>query len=311
MSLPNFKNNQKGQILIIFLLVLVIGLAITLSIASRTVTDVRQTTTSDESNRAYFAAEAGVERALKELNDNVSFSTGTTPIVSDFSSVNNSRASTSVGLLQPTGTQVFAYPGEVAKDDVAQVSLITNFNDLGSAGLGHNESLEVYWGKETATDPTAYPALEFILVTRNTFNGVWDVKKWTFDPNSARRSGNNFCDPGFSNPSSMMTNTNVSIDYRFLVTINFATAQCNSDRITDSNDKPILARIKMLYNPGQVGVRRGGGLQLPSQGSQIQSTGFTDSGVARKLTVDRLHSTLPSLFDYALFNGSTTNALQK
>ena len=68
MTLPKYlKTNQSGQVLVIFLLVLVIGLALVLSIASRTVTDIRQTTTSDESNRAYFAAESGIEDALKKI----------------------------------------------------------------------------------------------------------------------------------------------------------------------------------------------------------------------------------------------------
>jgi len=96
-----FKNNQSGQILIIFLLVLVVGLAIALSIASRTVTDIRQTTTSDESNRAYFAAEAGVERALKQISENPTFSGETI----DFTDVNQSQANVVVSALTvPVGT---------------------------------------------------------------------------------------------------------------------------------------------------------------------------------------------------------------
>src|SRR4030042_5279467 len=72
--LPKKLHNSKGQILVLFLLVLVIGLSIVLLVASRTITDIRTTTTSDESNRAYFAAEAGVEEALQQLE-----STGSIP----------------------------------------------------------------------------------------------------------------------------------------------------------------------------------------------------------------------------------------
>src|SRR3990167_1792944 len=69
MTLPrNNLKSQSGQILIIFLLILVIGLAIILSIASRAITDLRVSTTSEESSRAYFAAEAGVEEALKRIS---------------------------------------------------------------------------------------------------------------------------------------------------------------------------------------------------------------------------------------------------
>ena len=57
----NFKK-QAGQILIIFLLILVVGLALVLSVASRSITDIRITTSTDESNRAYFAAEIKIRR---------------------------------------------------------------------------------------------------------------------------------------------------------------------------------------------------------------------------------------------------------
>src|SRR4030065_2004501 len=68
MGLPkSHLKSSRGQILIIFLLILVVAAAIVLSVASRTVTEIRTTTTSDESNRAYFAAEAGVEEAIKRL----------------------------------------------------------------------------------------------------------------------------------------------------------------------------------------------------------------------------------------------------
>src|SRR3989304_631033 len=86
------KNKEKGQILILFLLVLVVGLAIVLSVASRTITDIRTTTTSDESNRAYFAAEAGIEEALQQLE-----STGSIPggsFQTNFSATVNATATT-------------------------------------------------------------------------------------------------------------------------------------------------------------------------------------------------------------------------
>src|SRR3990167_1701920 len=92
MTLPKYlKTNQSGQVLVIFLLVLVIGLALVLSIASRTVTDIRQTTTSDESNRAYFAAESGIEDALKKIKGDPSFPSAP-PYALNFPSVNNTNA---------------------------------------------------------------------------------------------------------------------------------------------------------------------------------------------------------------------------
>src|SRR3989338_9342906 len=89
MDLPRRQlKSPKGQILILFLLVLVVGLAIVLSVASRSITDIRTTTTSDESNRAYFAAEAGIEEALKRLETPAGFSDATL----NFTNVNQTTA---------------------------------------------------------------------------------------------------------------------------------------------------------------------------------------------------------------------------
>src|SRR3989344_1324281 len=99
MDLPKTHlKSSKGQILILFLLVLVVGVAIVLSVASRTITDIRTTTTSDESNRAYFAAEAGIEEALKRLETNPSFDKAEL----NFTSVNQTTAKINANPLEIT-----------------------------------------------------------------------------------------------------------------------------------------------------------------------------------------------------------------
>src|SRR5574338_1604790 len=119
MTLPTYlKNNQSGQVLVIFLLVLVIGLALVLSIASRTVTDIRQTTTSDESNRAYFAAESGIEDTLKNLQTDSTYAGGTL----DFTTVNRTTAEVSVSDLKADPGKILDFL-EYKKDDVAQINL--------------------------------------------------------------------------------------------------------------------------------------------------------------------------------------------
>src|SRR3989344_6653038 len=134
MYLPKYlKKNESGQVLVIFLLVLVIGLALVLSIASRTVTDIRQTTTSDESNRAYYAAESGVEDALKKIEDSFNFDKDgdgdPDTYKLDFAAVNRTNADVDV-------TPLRAEPGVIldfldyAKDDVAQINLMADFNTL-------------------------------------------------------------------------------------------------------------------------------------------------------------------------------------
>lgn len=319
MSLPKqIKNSQSGQILIIFLLVLVVGLAIVLSIASRTVTDVRQTTTSDESNRAYFAAESGVESALKLIQESSGYSGNSTV---NLSNVNRSSAAVNVADLQPSaGTVAFEFPNKIAKDDVAQVSLMSDFNNLATAGgvapsVGYNWTMEVSWGDPSLSASVTYPALEISIISCDgapicSGNPAFVIHKMTFDPVALRTT--NFC---LANTGSYnLTTTESNHDFKFQASfkLNNRTTPLNCP----SNDqlgttKPVLARIRPLYNtnlPTTLAVRvsnaAGALQQLPKQGSLVTSIGSTPSGVTRKLTVTRLYPALPAIFDYVLYNGS-------
>ena len=55
---------ESGQALLIVVLSLAVVLTVVLSILARSVTDIKLSTGSEESLRAFSAAEAGIERAL-------------------------------------------------------------------------------------------------------------------------------------------------------------------------------------------------------------------------------------------------------
>ena len=59
---------KSGQILILVLLIVVVSLAVGLSVASRNLTNLKISTQAEESQRAFSAAEGGVEDALSRLN---------------------------------------------------------------------------------------------------------------------------------------------------------------------------------------------------------------------------------------------------
>ena len=58
-------NLQSGQALLIVVLVMVIALTVGLSLASRSITNLRNSTDEAQSQAAFSAAEAGVEQAVK------------------------------------------------------------------------------------------------------------------------------------------------------------------------------------------------------------------------------------------------------
>src|SRR5882724_2093664 len=59
------KESQRGQVLLIIILVMTVALTVGLSVATRTVTNLRTTAEEENSQRAFSAAEAGVEQALQ------------------------------------------------------------------------------------------------------------------------------------------------------------------------------------------------------------------------------------------------------
>lgn len=292
MTLPSYiKSNQSGQVLVIFLLVLVIGLALVLSIASRTVTDIRQTTTSDESNRAYFAAESGVEDALKKIAANEAIAG---PYTLNFTSVNQTQANVSASpLLWTLGEPPLEF-GTFAKDDVAQINLLNDFTDL---SLGSNitaaNTLNLYWGDKTKTySGASVPAIEVSIVTYNSSGGTWGIKKMTFDPSTR----NNFC---FVPPT-----PEPKYKYKVALKLNDNTTP-NCPRNDIVSDPPVIARVRFLYNAEDVLFAVSADKNLSKQGDLVTSTGFTPSGVSRKLEVKRFYPALPAIFDYVLYNGST------
>lgn len=316
MILPKqIQNSQSGQILIVFLLILVVGLAIVLSIASRTVTDVRQTTTSDESNRAYYAAESGVEDALKKITSGSIPGTYTL----DLSNVNRASADVTVTALSVASNLAFEFPAKIAKDDVAQVNLLQTFNTITSAGAGssirNSDQLVVYWGSSTteaAIEVTVISCTAPAAGSACSANPTFNTNKWAFDINAVAH-GNSFCSSGMSASPSTDTTEGTSRPFARSAVVKFIGGTCSgvNDQLSN-NFNPVLVRIRPLYNssPVSIAVRAQTGAAvnkaLPDQGSIVTSIGSTPSGVSRKLTVTRLYPALPAIFDYVLYNGSNT-----
>src|SRR3970040_1823596 len=59
---------KSGQILILVLLIVVVALAVGLSVASRNITNLRTSTQTEQSQRAFTAAEGGVEDVLSRIS---------------------------------------------------------------------------------------------------------------------------------------------------------------------------------------------------------------------------------------------------
>jgi|GEM_PF-2450288 len=291
MDLPKKKlKKQKGQVLVIFLLIIVMVLAIVLSVASRTITDIRTTSTTDESNRAYFAAEAGIEAGLQKVKNN--------PAVLPFSAkIDNVTANTTVNDYSTSSFSVFIYPTDVERDSVAQINL---------SGWGGN-LIYLAWGS------TQDEAVEASVIT---YNGTsYGMRKFTFDSYSGRADSNGFCHSThgpYGRPGLSFTwkddVTGLSKDFYYQAYFSLHGADtvpgCTPahDPPLSAGETPVMLRIRPLFNtsPTPIAVL-GQGASLPSQGTIVASTANTPSGVTRKIQAVQLYSALPSLFDYVLF----------
>lgn len=254
---------ENGQVLLIIVLIMVIGLTVGLSLASRSVVSLRTSEEEITSQQALSAAEAGLEQVSKTNTSiaNGSFANSTT-YNATITSVEGNNFLLNGGNL-------------ILKDDSADIWLSDYSTD--SAKLYGNPwsgSLNVYWG--SGNDGCSQAALEIIVISGNKDNPT--STKYAFDPCIVRSSSNHFSP---SSPGGIISGKNLP----FGATIG----------ITNG----ILARVIPLYKETPIGVA--GSSALPSQGAIITSVGASGS-TKRKVTLFQGYPTLPSeYFPYGLF----------
>jgi Tfp pilus assembly protein PilX len=268
-------SSPKGQTAVFVLILLIVGLTIGLSLASRTIRDLQTSSGSDLSSRAFSAAEAGVEDALRQDLTAIAGQPASTATLA-----NNATYSYSV-------TKSSDLTQTVLRDTAIQVGLRSD------TGVFFTGSFDLYW--VNSSDPTenlsgAKPSLELTLIKNN--GGTYSIVKYAV--NSEVKSNN------FQNPDGS-TVGNVK---------NFVTGSYPIDQITYTNratitltsvDSVEAMRIRPVYNKASLAVRGGG---LPGQTYVVTSQGIAGTST-RVVQLVRTVSSLPPIFDYVLFNGST------
>lgn len=277
--------NQSGQALLIIVLVMVVALTIGLSVASRTITNLRNTREQASSQKALSAAEAGVEQAIKS-SANVAGNLNTT-------------TSYNTTVSQVSGTAPFKLNGgnPLAKNDAIYVWLTaysTNPANLWQnpwAPTGGN--LTIYWGDNSGACNNA--ALEISVISGSKTNPT--MSRYGVDPCAARASSNQFSTCSSSPPP----NTTPTL-------ICSSTTQIGGKsfyyKATVAITNGLLVRVNPLYDGAYMAAS--GDKALPNQGSIITSTGTTNanttSSTTRKITVFQGYPEIPAeFFPYTLF----------
>lgn len=264
----------------ILILVMTVALAIGLSVIQRSLSDISTSSKVEQSSRAFSAAEAGIEKALR--ND----FTG-----ANFDEINASATVFDSGSL-PAAGQALEYP-PLGKEEVAQVWLADPKANLPSCTAPYVcyglSSFYVYFGTPNTSDK---PAIEVTVVS-------WDGTRYVptkrfFDSDSTRASTNGFTDVSSSCTSNQMVRTNANTtDSKFY---------CKVTVDGYSPAAPMLARIRLLYSSTSHPVAI-----APRDASfPLQARIFTSTGVAgdtqRKVQVFRLDKVVPPYFDYGIFS---------
>lgn len=284
-----FLNFEHGQVILILLLVMTIGLGVGLSIISRSLSDISTATKVEQSSRAFSAAEAGIEKALRGDLSGV-----------DFYSDNQSLATVTDSGLIPTSGQALEYP-PISKEEIAHFWLSNPATTPPS--LYYNQSsIDIFWGKPGLSDPDK-PAIAITLIYIS--GGTYSSRKFFIDPNSSRRSSNGFSDP--SDPSFSPGNClNPTLNTTFGVNRPFYCKVRLQGLPTSPSIQEVL-RIRLLYTSVAqplavvpVGVC-GGACSLPPQAHIYTSSG-SSGDTQRTIQLFKLDKVVPFYFDFALFS---------
>lgn len=269
--LPSPYRSQKGQVILVILLIIAVILTIGLSVVSRSITDIKISRQSQESARALWVAQGGLEKAIS-ANSSIE--------KTEESGIDYSVLKQDVG-----GGAEFVFPQRIKANEAVTVWLIAPNEDgtLPSPLPAYSgpTGVTIGWG-----DSNQKPALETTVIYSS--GGSYFARRYAFDSDAAAHQ-TRFEDAGGP----------VSIEGKNL---SYSSGSINLTGM----EKPILMKLRLLYNDDEepVGIRRDSGGNFPLQGACFVSTASVqESSVSRKLEQCRLWPGTPAIFDFLLYSG--------
>jgi len=274
------QQSASGQVVLITLLVLTIATTVALSLISRTTTDATISNQVEDSSRAFSAAEAGIEEALK-----TGLSTTTTQVLTPGTTY-NVLVSTVGG-----AAGIYEFPKITQKGATETLWLVNH--DPTSGVL---DETRVYTAPSVGICWSNNAALLITLLYRESSDGSYRVAKAAFDPTGVRAANNNFDSSLNLDPPDCGETSGTS--YKKTLTYSLLNSTSSIDPATDT----LLAlRIRPLYNDSKIAIDAGTYV-LPKQGNRLESTGTTTAGTNRKIIVYQQYRAPSTIFDSALYS---------
>ena len=279
---------QNGQALLIVVLVMVVALTVGLSVASRTIINLKNTQNQADSQKALAAAEAGVEQGMRAVGANQA----NLQVSNLGTNLNYSATVASIS----AGTDAFMVnggpqPNMIYKNQPAYI-WTTNYSDSQPFANSWNGNLALFWGDNSNGCNDA--ALEISVISGDRANPT--LTRYAEDPcNSSKLGGsgdrastNNFD----FNSINKSTETVSGKTFHFNFTIPISTGI-------------YLVSVNPVYQDAYVAAQ--GTNVLPYQGNNIDSTGtvgtIDNPSVQRKEHVyEGFPQILSAFFPYTIFS---------
>ncbi len=280
--------SDSGQALLIVVLIMVVFLTIGLSVVSRSIVNVKTASDQEKSQRAFSAAEAGIDEALQCIKNSGSACGITSP-----QTVNPNGATAQiqkVTVSSITGNAILLNNGnQILKDDGYDLWLANSGSSSTTVDYSNpqNYNLTLYWG-DPSKDPCSNAALEVIVISGT--KAAPTVQRFAYD-GCLGRASNNFTQ--VSQGSFIPPGTGKSFLF--------------SQLLPSTIIYGLLVRVVPLYFGSAVGVSSGAPSNsvMSNQGQTIDSTGASGD-TQRKVRLFQGYPQLSSeFFQYILFQPAT------
>ncbi|MBI4092148.1 MAG: hypothetical protein HY427_03030 [Candidatus Levybacteria bacterium] len=259
---------QRGQMLLVVVLTMIVALTVGLSVVSRTITNLRISKQSEESQRAFQAAEAGIEKTLESGVESAN----------PQSLGNNAQYMTSVN--NPSGNALILNGNEVVEQDVGIDLWLSDYPNYSNQICPSSCAVSIHFNTieqscSAGSGNNTRSGLEVVVLSGVISNPT--INKYLFDPCSGRT-------PGADNAGGRTTIDATTFQHGVSIPVTSG----------------IIARVIPIYNSVKIGVTSS--VNIPVQGRIIESIGESGETI-RKVQYFSSHPQLPlEIFPYSIIS---------
>lgn len=270
------KMTNRGQITVLVLLLGLLGLTASLSMASRSLSDIKQVTQVDAGTKALAAAETALQYGLSKLPTITLPDPGeqvTTTIPPTEISIPNIK---SLEYTVRSPSSLTAKIENIAKDDVGQLD-VTTINTSA-------KRLNIFWQQGS---------LEVIIRDKNDV-----IRRFGINPPGSTQTNGFSGGYAYSDTSNCPSLCSVPAGYSY----------CSGELIPVDRNNDRLLRIKPIYTSSSVIVctlnaGQSRAYDMPLDYLEIEAKAVTTNDTVKKVQAIKYPAAMPSLFDYVLYSG--------